>query len=139
MQKKIDLLQKGDQHLFGKKFKSHAVETECSKKKTLDVFSNKKIVALLLQPKSSFGRALHPTAISRKVEGHFTTVKNRTIETDTTINMAGNKANNRAVVSQVSNVLGQKLAILSRNFPELIPEESLTNVYRKNSKPRNWD
>ena len=63
-------------------FKSHAVETERSKKKTLDVFSNKKIVALLLQPKSPFERALHPTAISRMVEGHFTTVKNRTIETD---------------------------------------------------------
>ena len=53
--------------------------------------------------------------------------------------MAGSKTNNRAVVSQVSNVLGQKLAILSRDFPELIPEESLTNAYRKNSKRRNWD
>ena len=62
------------------------------------------------------------------VEDHFTTVKNRIIEIDTTINMAGNKIKNGAVVSQVSNVLDQKLAILSRNFPESIPEESLTNA-----------
>ena len=73
------------------------------------------------------------------VEDHFTTVKNRIIEIDTTINMAGNKIRNGAAVSQVSNVLDQKLAILSRNFPESIPEESLTNAYRKNYKPCNWD
>ena len=39
LKEKVDLLQKGDQNLFGKKFRSHIVETECSKKRTLEVFS----------------------------------------------------------------------------------------------------
>ena len=39
LKEKADLLQKGDQNLFGKKFRSHIVETECSKKRTLEVFS----------------------------------------------------------------------------------------------------
>ena len=63
------------------------------------------------------------------VEGDFTTVKNRTIETDITRNMVENKTTNGAVMSQVSKVLDQKLAPLSRKFPELIPKESLTNVH----------
>ena len=63
------------------------------------------------------------------VKGDFTTVKNRTIEIDITRNTVGNKTTNGALVSQVSKVLDQKPAPLSRNFPELIPEESLTNVH----------
>ena len=52
----------------------------------------------------------------------------------------GNKTKNEAVVSQVDKVLDQKLALLPRKVPELILEESLTNVYkksvyRKNPKP----
>ena len=43
--------------------------------------------------------------------------------------MVQNKTTNRAVISQVSKVLDQKLALLSRKFPELIPKESLTNVH----------
>ena len=39
MKEKVDLLQKGDQNLFGKKFRSHVVETERSKKITLEVSS----------------------------------------------------------------------------------------------------
>ena len=39
LKEKADLLQKGDQNLFGKKFRSHVVETERSKKRTLEVFS----------------------------------------------------------------------------------------------------
>ena len=38
MKEKADLLQKGNQNLFGKKFRSHVVETERSKKRTLEVF-----------------------------------------------------------------------------------------------------
>ena len=87
------------------------------------------IVALLFLPKNYFGQALHRTATNRMVEGDFTTVKNRTIETDITCNMVGNKTRNGAVVSYLSKVLDQKLAPLSRKFPELIPEESLTNIY----------
>ena len=51
--------------------------------------------------------------------------------------MVENKTANRAVVSQTSKVLYQKLDHLSRKFPELIPEESLTNIHHlvKNSKP----
>ena len=60
--------------------------------------------------------------------------------------MVASKTINGAVVSQVSKVLDQKLALLSEKFPELFPEEYLTNVhpfvkhvftgkvYRKNSK-----
>ena len=39
MKEKADLLQKGHQNLFGKKFRSHVVETERSKKRTLEIFS----------------------------------------------------------------------------------------------------
>ena len=39
LKEKTDLLEKGDQNLFGKKFRSHVVETEPSKKRTLEVFS----------------------------------------------------------------------------------------------------
>ena len=63
------------------------------------------------------------------VEGDFTTVKNRTIETKITRNMAGNKTTNGIVVSRVNNVLDQNLAPFSRKFSELIPEKSLTNVH----------
>ena len=43
--------------------------------------------------------------------------------------MVENETTNGAVVSQVSKVLDQKLAPLSRKLPELIPEKSLTNVH----------
>ena len=36
---KADLLQNSDQNLFGKKFRSHVVETELPKKRTLEVLS----------------------------------------------------------------------------------------------------
>ena len=83
---------------------------------------------VLLLQKSPFGQALHRTATNRMVEGDFTTVKNRTIETDITRNMVENKTTNGAIMSQVSKVLDQKLTPLSRKFPELIPKESPTNV-----------
>ena len=43
--------------------------------------------------------------------------------------MVGNKTKNGAVMSQVNKVLHQKLAALSRKFPELIPKDSLTNAH----------
>ena len=88
-----------------------------------------KIVALLLLLKSSFRQALHRTAINRMVGGDFTPVKKGTIETDITRKMVEIETTNGAVVSQVSKVLDQKLAPLSRKLPELIPEKSLTNVH----------
>ena len=39
LNEKADLLQKDDQNLFGKKFRTHAVEKERSKKRTSEVFS----------------------------------------------------------------------------------------------------
>ena len=39
LKEKSDLLQKGGQNLFGKMFRSHVVETQRSKKRTLEVFS----------------------------------------------------------------------------------------------------
>ena len=85
-------------------------------------------VALLLLQKSPFGQAFHRTARNRMVEGDFITVKNQTIEPDITHNMVENKTTNGAVISRVSKVLDPKLAPLPTKFPELIPEESLTNV-----------
>ena len=87
------------------------------------------IVPLLFLRKSPFGQALDGTATNRMVESDFTTLKNRTIETDITRNMVGNKTTNGAVVPQLSKILDQKLVPLSKKFPELIPEESLTNVH----------
>ena len=66
-----------------------------------------------------------PNNNNRIVEGDFTTLKNRTIETDIAHNMVGNKTTNGTVVSQVSKVLDQSLAPKSRKFIELSPEESL--------------
>ena len=43
--------------------------------------------------------------------------------------MVENKTANGVVVSHVSKVLGQKLDLLSRKIPELIPEEPLTNIH----------
>ena len=63
------------------------------------------------------------------VEGNFTTLKNRTIDTDITRNMVENKTANGAVMSQVSKVLDQKLASLPRKSPEFIPEKSLRNAH----------
>ena len=86
-------------------------------------FSLVEVVALLLLPKSPFGQTLHRTTKNRMVE-----VKNQTIETDIAHNMEGNKTTD-GKVPQVSKFLDQNLAPLSRKFPELIPEESLTNVH----------
>ena len=86
-------------------------------------------VALLPLQKSPFGQALHQTATSRVVEGDFTTVTNRTIEADIMRNVVENKTTNGAAMPQVNKVVDQKLAALSRKFPKLIPEESLTNVH----------
>ena len=63
------------------------------------------------------------------IEGHFTAVKKRTIETEITRSMVVSKRTNGAVVSMVSKVLDQKPIPLSRKFPELIPAESLKNVH----------
>ena len=38
LKEKADLFQKGDQNLFGEKFRLHVVETECSKKKKFGGF-----------------------------------------------------------------------------------------------------
>ena len=87
------------------------------------------VAAFLLLPKSPFGQAHHETTTNRVVEGNFAKVKNRTIEADIMHNMVGNKTANGTAVSQVSKVLHQNLAPLSRKFPELTIEESLTNVH----------
>ena len=132
MKEKADLLQKGNQNLFGKKFRSHVVEIERSKKTTLEVFSggnhSAPPAAKRLFRTGPFGQALHRTVTNRMVEGNFTTVKNRTIETDITRNMVEDKTTNKVVMSQARKVLDKKLAPLSRKFPDLIPKESLTNV-----------
>ena len=127
LKEKADLLQKGDQNLFGKKFRLHVVETECAKKKNLEIFSGG---SLSTPPPAEkpFRTGPSPNNNNRIVKGDFTTVKNPIIETDIAHNMVGNKTTNGTVVSQVSKVLDQSLAPLSRKFLELSPEESLTNV-----------
>ena len=42
--------------------------------------------------------------------------------------MVVKKTTNGAVISYVSKVKKKKITLLSRIFPELIPEKSLTNV-----------
>ena len=63
------------------------------------------------------------------VEGDFTTLKKGTNETEITRNKAENKTTDGTVVPHPSKAMDQKLGPLSRKFPELIPEESLTNVH----------
>ena len=56
-------------------------------------------------------------------------VKNQIIEIDIAHNMVGNKTTNGTIVSQIRKFLDQNLASLSRKFPELTPEEFLTNFH----------
>ena len=49
------------------------------------------IVALLLLRKNPFRQVLQRTASVDGLNGDFTTVKNRTMETDITYNLVGNK------------------------------------------------
>ena len=58
----------------------------------------------------------------------FTTVKKPNNRDRHNVQFGEKQNNNGTVMSQVSKVLDQKLAPLSRKFLELIPEESLTNV-----------
>ena len=81
-------------------------------------------VALPLLQKSPFGQVLY-----RKQQtggGRFYYGKKLNNRDRNNAEYGGKKTTNGAVVSQVSKVLDQKLAPLSRKFPELIPEESLT-------------
>ena len=41
MKENADLLEKGDQNLLGKEFRSHIVEIERSKERTLEVFTSR--------------------------------------------------------------------------------------------------
>ena len=114
------------------------------RKKNLEVFSGG---SLSTPPPAEklFRTGPSPNNNNRIVEGDFTTLKNRTIETDIAHNMVGNKTTNGTVVSQVSKVLDQSLAPKSRKFIELSPEESLTNVHslvknllQEKSQTCNW-
>ena len=106
--------------IFDKQFRSRVVAIECSKGRTLEVFSsgNRSDPPASKKP---FRRAPSPSSEKPYDKGDLTTIINRTIETDITGNMVGNKTANEAVVSQVNKVLDQKLAPLSRKFPDLIP------------------
>ena len=70
LKEKTALLQEDEGHLFGKKFRSHIIETERSKKKSLEVFkgNNEKNTLLYL------------TKIDRKVEGDTITRQNQVIQ-----------------------------------------------------------
>ena len=115
-----DILQRGDQKIFLGKCSDHMLLKQNAPRKKLWRF--------FLLPKSPFRQAFLRTTTNSMVERDFTTVKNRPIETDIAHNMVGDKKTNGTLVSQVSKILDQNLAPLSRKFPELIPEESLTNV-----------
>ena len=64
-------------HLSCKKFRSHIIEIEHSKKKALDVFKGNN------EKKLPFEKALYLTKIDRKVEGDNITRQNQVIETKT--------------------------------------------------------
>ena len=68
------------------------------------------IVAHLLLPKSPLGQVLYRTAINRIVEGDFITVKNRTIKTDITRNMVGNKTPTGSLVQKTSRIDSRRVS-----------------------------
>ena len=82
------------------------------------------------------------------VEDGFTMAKNRTLEadktrnnnkqtniTDITISWVNKTEKHGVVVPMLNKVLNQKLAPLSRKFPEMIPGKSLTNIH---PSPKNF-
>ena len=94
---------------------SHAVKTERSKKRTLDVFFSGSCSA---PPpvKEFFRTGFSPNNNKLSGRGHFIMENNRTIETSNT--QYGIQTVNGALVSQASKVLDQKLAPLFRKFSE---------------------
>ena len=122
MTEKVDIQQKSNQNLFGKNFSSCFVENVPRKEHGRCFLVE--IVVLLFLLKSPSRQALHWTATNRTAEGNFITLKKQSIKRDIARNMVANKTINGAVVSQVSKVLNQKLAALSRKYPKLNPEVS---------------
>ena len=81
MQEKADLLQKSDKIFFAKKFRSHVVETERYKKRTLEVFSTGNLSA---PPPAKKPFRTEPSLSSNKPfgGGGFYSGKKQTIETE---------------------------------------------------------
>ena len=75
LKEKTALSQEEESHLFGKKFISHIIEIERSKKKSLEFF---KVIMRKILP---FKKALYLTKIDRKVEGDTLTRQNQVIKT----------------------------------------------------------
>ena len=98
LKEKTDLLQKGDQNLFGKKFRSHVVETERSKKRTLEGLSGGNS-SVPPPAKNLFQRG--PSRKNNKPYGggQFCKGKKRN---NRGRHMVGNKTANGTVVSQLN-------------------------------------
>ena len=127
LKEKADLLKKGDQNLFGKKFRSHVVETERSKKRTLEVFSggNRSTPPPAKQP---FWTGPSPNSNKPYGGGRFYYSKKPN--------------NNGAVMSHVSKFLIKTSSLIqkissidSRRVSNKCSTFSKKFVYRKNPKP----
>ena len=82
-----------------------------------------------LPVKTTFRTGLSPNS-NKPYDGRRIYYDKKTTNTDRlNTQMVVNKATNGAVVSQVSKVLDQKLALLSIRFPDLISEKSLATLH----------
>ena len=106
LKEKVDLLQKGDQNLFGKKFRSHIVETECSKKRTLEVLSGGSCSA---PPPAKKPFRVSPSPRNNKQYGRrqFYCGKKPNNRDRHSVQYGGKQTTNGTVVSRVSKVLHQ--------------------------------
>ena len=91
------------------------------------VFFPVEIAALFHLLKIPFGQVFYLVTKDHMVDGDFTTVKHRTIETRAAHNMLANQKLKGTVMFQVRKGRNEKLAAsLYRKIPKLISEKSLT-------------
>ena len=142
LREKSTLLQKHDENLFGKKFRSHIVETEKSRKRTLEVFDARPTKKPFRsgppstpQRNSGGRRAGHngggrfvykpQNRNGRNQNGFQNTGGARNFR-----NQQTNYSNYNSNYYQVKPMFSLKKEIApSKVFPPLIPEEMLTNVH----------
>ena len=127
LKEKADLLQKENQNLFDKKFRSHVVETERSKKRIMEVFSGGNRSA---PPPAKMPFRTGPSPNSNKPYGG-----GRFYYDKIWCNMAENKATNKQSSGSKAGSLVQKISRTdSRRVSNKCLAYSKKFVYRKNPK-----
>ena len=116
-----NILKENETHLFGKKFRSQIIETEKSRKKSLEVFKD------FGEKKSPFENTFHTVKINRIAEGTITTRGNQVIETN--INIVNSKVRFSIIVQGNFNIEVQQhwINVSFRNLKEV--------PFTNNSKP----